>query len=469
MPKQFTPRIYQEEGTRFLLSHNRCALFEEPGLGKSVQVANAIDALILCGISDQFLIIAPMRVARTTWKEEFAKWEHLCRHEIAVMVGMPAERLAALRSKAQIKCINYENLQWLVDTLEGKWPFRTVIFDESSKMKSFRCHFRKKKDGTNSMVCTSGARISAIAKLCFTKTQRVWLLTGTPAANSLADLWAQIFFIDKGERLGKSFTAFEDRWYKLGYNGYDKIMLPHAEEEIKNLIADVVFTLRAEDYMDLGEEIVNTIYVDIPRKHYDEMEEKLFTEIKAGGVEAFTAATKSMKLHQIANGAIYWDDQGSYEEIHDEKVQALQSIIEEAAGMPVIVVYKFKSDLERLQKAFPKGVALGKKKQVEKDFKEGKIPILFLHPASAGHGIDAFQNVTNIMCFFSLDWNAEERQQVIARIGKVRQFQAGLNRPTFIHQIAARNTIDEDILLRIEKKISIEQALKEGLARRGLK
>jgi SNF2 family DNA or RNA helicase len=466
MPKDFTPRGYQDAGTRFLIEHDRAALFEEPGLGKSVQTANAIDSLILCGETSQFLIIAPMRVARTTWKAEFAKWNHLCHHEVVAVVGTPKQRIEALQSKAQIKCINYENLPWLAEQLGDKWPFKTVIFDESSKVKAFRCHFATSKKGNRFMKCTAGERISAVAKKCFTHTKRVWLLTGTPCANSLADLWAQIFLIDKGQRLGDSFTAFENRWYKLGFNGYTMIMLPHAEKEIRDAIADVVFTLRAEDYMDLGEEITNTIFVDIPRTNYDEMELKLYTQIQAGGVEAFTAATKSGKLHQIANGAIYWDDKGSFEDIHDAKILALQSIIEEASGMPVIVVYKFKSDLYRLQKAFPKGKAFDTKKETEDNFKRGEIPVLFLHPASASHGIDGFQNVTNIICFFSLDWNAEERQQVIARVGKVRQYQAGLNRPTFIHQIVARNTIDEDILLRIEKKITIEEALKAGLARR---
>jgi SNF2 family DNA or RNA helicase len=468
----FTPRAYQSAGTDFILQHERCNVWAEPGLGKSAITLNALDTLKLLGDDSKVLIVAPLRVARTTWPNELQKWNHLKHYTISTIVGTAAERKAALYATADFYTINYENLPWLVEELKGKWPFRTVVFDESTKLKSHRSHFRAKADGTKYLVCTGGARTNAIAKLMWTKVKRCILLTGTPAPNGLKDLWGQNWFIDKGEALGSSFSAFEDRWYKIGYNGYDKEMLPYAEAEIRKAIAPTTFTLRAEDYLDLGEEIVNTVYVDMDekgQKHYKEMEKKLYTMIEAGEVEAFTQAVKSQKCHQLANGAIYWDDKGSYEEIHDAKIEALQSILEEAAGMPVIVTYKFKSDLDRLKKAFPKGKALDTKKKTEDDFRAGLIPILFVHPDSAGHGIDGFQNVTNIICFFSADWNGETRSQVVARVGKVRQYQAGLDRPVFIHQIICRNTVDEDILRRIDEKLSVEDALKAGLARRNLK
>jgi SNF2 family DNA or RNA helicase len=170
----------------------------------------------------------------------------------------------------------------------------------------------------------------------------------------------------------------------------------------------------------------------------------------------------------MCNGGIYYDKQGSWEGLHSEKVEALKSVIEEAAGMPLIVVYQFKSDLISLQEAFPKGRKFDTKKKTEDDFKKGLIPILFLHPASAAYGIDGFQYVTNIICFFSVDWNLGQRQQTIARIGAVRQFQAGLNRPVFVHQLVARSTIDEDILERIQTKKTVAEVLSDGLARRNL-
>lgn len=470
--KKFVPRAYQDATSSFIVQHERCLIAVDLGLGKSVSTLNAIDILRMLGETDKVLIVAPLRVARSTWSNELQKWEHLCHYTISPIVGTAKQRLDALYSQADFYTINYENLPWLVEELKGKWPFKIVVFDESTKLKSHRSHFRTKADGTKYLVCTGGARTNAIAKLMWTKTRRVILLTGTPSPNGLKDLWGQVWFCDKGAALGSSFSAFEDRWYKIGYNGYDKELLPHAEEEIRAAIAPFTFTLRAKDYLDLGEEIVNTIFIDLPPKaqqHYTEMEKKLYTEVAGKEIEAFTAAVKSQKCHQIANGAIYWDDKSNYEEIHDAKIEALQSVLEEAAGMPVIVVYKFKSDLQRLKKAFPKGKAFDTKKKTEDDFRAGLIPVLFLHPDSAAHGIDGFQNVTNIMCFFSVDWNGETRTQVIGRIGKVRQFQAGFDRPVFIHQLICRNTVDEDILARIEQKLSIEDALKAGLARRGLK
>jgi len=472
--KPFTPRSYQAAGTKFILEHERCNLHVDMGLGKTIMVLNALDTLYTCGEYKPTLILAPSRVARSTWSAELEKWSHLYGLEISPIVGDPLQRIAALKRDVPIYTINYENIVWLTKYLQSKWPFRTIVADESTKLKSHRVYWQTNKQGTR-YLCHSpscGARTKALTHLAWKKTRRWINLTGTPSPNSLGDLWGPNWFIDKGASLGTSYTAFEDRWYKTDYNGYDKIMLPHAEREIRAAIAPTTFTLRAEDYLDLGEEIVNTIYIDITgkaRKHYDEMEKELYTVIKAGEVEAFTAATKSMKCHQLANGALYHDDKGTWEAIHDEKLEALRDVIGEAGGMPVIVVYQFKSDLARLQKAFPEGRALDTRRETEDNFKAGKIPILFIHPASAGHGIDGWQHVTNIMCFFSVDWNAETRDQVIARIGKVRQFQAGLDRPVFIHQIIARNTVDEIILRRLETKMTVQAALKEGLARRGLK
>jgi SNF2 family DNA or RNA helicase len=442
------------------------------GMGKSLIVLNAIDTLILCGFQGKFLVIAPLRVAKSTWADETKKWSHLAYLKVSAIVGTPKERLAALSAEADIYTVNFENLPWMVEQLNGKWPFRMVVADESTKLKSHRAHFRQKKDGTQSLVCSGGVRTNAIARLAFTKTLRWVNLTGTPASQGLMDLYGPQWFVDKGASLGSSYTAFTDRWYKKGYDGFSLTMLPQAEKEIRDLIAPTTFTLRAEDYLTLPTEITNTILVDMPpaaRKLYSDMERKLFIEIEAGEVEAFSAAARSAKLHQLANGAVYYDKNGSFECTHDAKIDALKSVIEEAAGTPVIVVYNYKSDLARLKKAFPKGKQLDKNVKTLYDFNSGNIPILFLHPASAGHGIDGMQNATNIICFFSVDFNLELRSQAVARIGAVRQCQANTGKTTIIHQLICRDSIDEDILDRIESKKSVEEALKAGLARRNLK
>lgn len=473
MAKDFKPRgKFQTEGTRFLIENPRAQFNCDMGIGKSVMTLNAIYALILSGESKPTLIMAPLRVARSTWKDEVKKWNHLSGLEVSTIVGDAAQRKAALRRDAPIYTVNYENIPWLLDELKGKWPFGTVVADESTKLKSHRAHYRKTKTGKLALVCNGGARTNAIAPVAFKHTERWINLTGTFAPNGLEHIWGQLWFIDQGRRLGTTYSAFLERWFRVGFNGFGLTALPHAEEEIRQKIADVTFTLRAEDYLELPDEIINTIFVELPPQAfelYKQMEKEMFIQIENGDVEAFTAASKSGKCQQIANGAVYYDKQGNWEHIHDAKIEALQSVIEEAGGMPVIVIYKFKSDLVRLEKAFPKGKKFDQNPKTQKAFEAGKIPILFLHPGSAGHGVDGLQKATNIMCFYSLDWNVEERMQTIARIGKVRQMQAGFNRPTYVHQLAAADTVDEDIIARIEERLTVEEALKRGLARRGLK
>jgi len=442
----------------------------DPGLGKTVMTLNAIDTHIVCGESHPFLILAPLRVARTTWKDELHRWKHLSHLDISTIVGSPQERQRALNRDVPIYTCNYENLVWLTEKLRGRWKFQNIIADEATKLKAHRAHWQRTKSG-EVLHCTGGVRTSVLARLAFKKIKRFWELTGSLGSNSLLQIWPLIWYLDAGERLGKSYSAFKDRWFKTGYNGFDIEALPYAEPEIRERIRDLVFTLLAKDYLDLGDEIVNTVYVDLPdtaKKHYKEMEKDFYTRVKNREIEAFTAATKSGKLRQLANGAIYYDHSLNWEPVHNAKIEALESLIEEMNGMPLLVVYFFKSDLARLKKAFPRGRAFTTDEKTETAFKQGEIPILFIHPDSAGHGIDKFQYVTNAIVFFSLDWNSELRTQVIGRIGKVRQYQAGFKRPVFIYNLVCRNTIDEDILARIEDKLSVEEALKRGLARVGI-
>jgi SNF2 family DNA or RNA helicase len=426
----------------------------------------------MAGETRPTLVVAPLPVATNTWSDEAKKWDHLKHLKISAIVGDKSERLRALHTKADIYTINFENLPWLYEQVGDNSPFGTFIVDEASKLKGFKGYFRKKAGGGYALECSSGTRSIALAKMAWKKGVRYYGLTGTPCSNGLHQIWPLIWFIDGGKQLGNSYTAFENRWFKTGWNGFGLTALPHAESEIMDKIKGLVFTLRSEDYLDLPEEIENTVFVELPakaRQHYEEMAQELFTEIEAGEVEVFSAASKSAKLHQIANGSIYYDKEGRYEELHSAKLEAAQSIVDELNGKQVIIVYKFKSDLERLKKAFPKGRKFDKKPSTKSDFIDGKFQVLFIHPDSAGHGVDDLQRATNVMILYSLDWDGEKRQQVIARIGKVRQFQANTGLPAIIHQLVARDTIDEDILVRLEEKITVEAAIKRGLAKRGLK
>ena len=309
--------------------------------------------------------------------------------------------------------------------------------------------------------------------MAHTKCERFIALTGTPSPNGLIDLWGQLWFIDGGERLGRTFGAFQDRWFKAIQVGAQRFAVriePHdfAQDEIQARIADVCLTLDAHDYFDIDKPIINDIYVDMPpkaKKQYEQFEKEMFLELSdTVEVEAMNAAAKTVKCLQMANGAIYTDG-GDWEAVHDAKLQALESIVEESAGAPVLVAYHFRSDLERLQKAFPQGRVLDSDPKTIKDWNKGKIPILFAHPASAGHGLN-LQDGGNILVVFGHWWNLEEYQQIVERIGPTRQAQAGHKRPVFIYHLVTKGTVDELILKRRETKASVQDILLESLKRK---
>jgi SNF2 family DNA or RNA helicase len=278
-----------------------------------------------------------------------------------------------------------------------------------------------------------------------------------------------MWFVDKGTRLGRTYDAFRQRWFQKAFDGYGVEALPFAQEQIQDKLRDVCLSIDAADWFDLEAPIVNNIYVDLPPKAralYRDMEKRMFAEIEGHEVEAFNAAARTMKCLQLANGAAYVDDVGNWREVHEEKTQALESIVEEAQGAPVLVAYHFKSDLARLLAAFPKGRALDADPQTLRDWNDGRIPVLFAHPASAGHGLN-LQDGGNILVYFGHWWNLEERMQILERIGPTRQLQAGYKRPVFVHNIIARDTVDEDVIARVESKREVQDILLDAMKRRG--
>lgn len=450
----FTPRIYQKLISDYIIDHPRCAIFAEMGLGKTAAVLMALAALQI--VEDgPVLILGPLRVARNVWSDEIEKWSTFHHFSISKILGNPEERKRALQKKADLFIINYENIPWLVETLGDKWPFTTVIADESSKLKGLRS-----RQGTK--------RARYLAKVAHTKVKRFVQLTGTPCSNGVQDLFACGWFIDGGERLGKTFTAFSDRWFKPDWSGYGLTPLPHAQKEIEGKLSDVCLSLKAKDYFDLKEPIINKIYVSLPSKAtklYKEMEKELFVKLKQHEVEALNAASMTVKCLQIANGALYVGDTSEFEEVHNAKIEALESIMEECGGAPVLVAYNFKSDLARLLRAFPSARVLDANPKTIKDWNAGKIPMLLAHPASAGHGL-SLQHGGNIIAFFGVNWNLEEHVQIIERLGPTRQMQSGYDRPVFIHYILAKNTIDEMVMERLETKKSVQDVLLEAMRAR---
>lgn len=455
MKQVFTPREYQGIAVSHLLDVPRCALWAGMGLGKTVATLTALDTLFMAGESAPVLVLAPLRVAKTTWPEEAAKWAHFHQIDVVAITGSLAERIAAVTRPASVYTCNYDNLVWLVEYWGDRWPYRTVVSDESTRLKGFRLR-------------QGGKRTQALACVAHTKVKRFIQLTGTPSPNGLVDLWGQAWFLDGGARLGRTFTAFRERWFTQAFDGFGIAPRENAQVQIQDALRDLCLTIDAKDWFDLDEPIVNNIYVDLPvraRQLYRDMEDQMFMELEGHAVEAFNAAARTIKCLQIANGAAYIDDQQNWKEVHDEKTQALESIVEEAEGAPILVAYHFKSDLARLKRAFPNGRELDANPATLQEWNTGRIPILFAHPASAGHGLN-LQDGGNILVYYGHWWNLEERLQIIERIGPVRQKQAGHNRPVFVHNIIARGTVDELVIERVESKREVQDILLAAMRRR---
>ncbi len=456
----YQPRDFQRDITLHQLRHPRCNVWAGMGSGKTVSTLTALDILLnLLGEAGPVLVLAPLRVARSTWPDEQRKWAHLRHLTVVCAAGDAAERKAALARSAQVTTINYDNLPRLVEYLGKAWPFRTVVADESTRLKSFRLRGGAK-------------RAAQLARVAHSRVERFINPTGTPAPNGLKDLWGQAWFIDAGERLGRTYTAFEQRWFEPERKGKTEyvnwVPRAHAQTEIEERLRDVTLTIT--NALNVDKPIANVIRVELDKPvmtRYRELEREFFTEISGHEIEALNAAAKSVKCLQFANGAVYVDGTGTaWAEAHRAKIDALESIIEEAAGMPVLVAYHFKSDLARLRKAFSQARELDANPATITAWNAGKIPVLLAHPASAGHGLN-LQDGSNILAFFGLWWDLEQHDQIIERIGPTRQKQSGHNRPVFLHYIVAKGTVDETVLARLETKRGVQDLLLEAMKARG--
>ena len=469
--RTFTPGAHQHEMLAHMHEHPRCAVWAGMGAGKTSGTLSFLHEVELVE-PGRSLVLAPLRVARDTWPNEAAKWEHLKAMSVVPIVGTEAERIAALKLDVGTHTINYENLPWLIEYHRANsmtWRWSRVVADESTRLKNFRL-----RNGTE--------RAKAIASVAHTRVKRWINLTGTPSANGLVDLWGQTWFLDAGVRLGRTLEAFQQRWFSWerkpsatkSNHEIKQIPKDSAQEQIQKALADICITPVLP--FDVDKPVFTPVYVDLPAKarwQYNEMEKRMFAEISGHEIEAFTAAAKSMKCLQLANGAAYLErdetkpaEKRQWVEVHDVKIQALESIVEEAAGMPILCGYQFKSDLARILKAFPKAVDISTS-EGEKTFRAGRSPLGLAHPASMGHGIDGLQDVTNLCAFFGHWWNLEEYLQLIERIGPVRQKQSGHDRPVYVYLILARDTVDEDVMARRDSKRGVQDILLEAMKRRG--
>lgn len=423
---------YQEKAKDFLLENNRCGLFLKCGLGKTAVTLTALKELPVPA-----LVIAPKRVIEHTWPTEIKLWYPDAK--AVSLTGSPAERQFKLNQKADIYLINFELFTWLVDQNCWKWP--TVVIDESSRVKNH-----------------SSKLFKAMRKVAG-KWERLVELTGTPSPNGLQDLWSQMYLIDKGFRLGKTVTAFRNRWFVANYMGWSYEPRPNAQSEIENLCKDVCLSMMAEDYLDLPDMMIDDIYVDLPpviRGHYKNLKKKLVAEINGEEVTAVTAAVLANKLLQLTSGAVY-NEYGEIIQAHETKFEALDDILASIGNESIIIVYQFKHELAALRKRYKQGVEIRDNGDVLNDWNEGKVKMLFIHPASAGHGLN-LQHGGRHMVWTTPTWNLEYYEQTNARLHR-----NGQTMPVMIYRLIAANTIDERVIDTLGNKDAVQSALMQAL------
>lgn len=474
----FTPREYQKLIGNFIFDNERSNVFAGMGMGKTSESIAVYDALRMFGEAKRVLIIAPRRVAVSTWPDEIVKWRESFGHlTIAAAIGTPAQRIEAIKRGADITTINYDNLEWLIEVVGDYWPWDMVICDEATRLKGLRVSLQVSKLGTEFVRGQGSKRAKALSTVAFKKVRRWVNLTGSPAPNGLQDLWAIQYFVDQGRALGVCFDSFMDRYFKPERNangfGSTRVLLPHSEKLIHDAVRPSCITVQAKDWFNLKDTIERVIPVRLPpkaRRIYDDMERKFFAEIEAGQfVQAFNTTGKSNKCLQIGSGFAYTDTETkAWEPIHDEKIEALRSIVAETAGEPLLVSYQFIPEREMILKAFPRAKKLDNNPQTMIDFQKGRIPMLVVHPASAGHGLN-LQDNCRILVDFCSGWNLEYDEQVIERVGPTRQHQAGHDREVYRYRIVAEDTTEDTCVLpRLKTKASVQDVLKDAMARRNL-
>lgn len=442
---RYKPHDYQAFATDFITSHDEAAIFLDLGMGKSVITLTALWQLML----DEFktrraLVIAPLRVANSTWAQELSKWDHLDGLTIAIATGNKQNRINALTQEAMITVINRENVPWLVDYYGEAWPFDTVVIDELS---SFKSH--------------TARRFKALVKTR-PRIKRIVGLTGTPASNGLMDLWAQFRLLDGGKRLGFYISHYRARFFqpdkRNGAQVYSYKLLSGAEEQIYDAISDMTVSMKTSDHLRLPELTTTQVTVELDakeRKLYEQLRDEMVLELGDEVIDAASAATLSGKLLQLASGAIY-NAEGSAVEVHGRKLDALEDLVEAANGQPLLVAYWFQHDLERIARRFPHAKQLKTDEDI-RAWNHGDIPLALIHPASAGHGLN-LQAGGSLLVWFSLTWSLELYQQTNARL-----YRQGQEKPVTITHLVTAGSMDENVLAALESKNTTQAALIEAV------
>lgn len=445
---KYIPHDYQAFCIDYLLTHPAAGLFLKPGMGKTSTSLTAAERLLYDSFAvSKVLVIAPLRVAEDTWSRESEKWDHLRHLRISKVLGSAKERVAALTVDADVYCINRENVPWLVKHYGINWPFEAVIVDESSSFRN-----------------PSAQRFKALRKVR-PLIKYIWELTGTPRPRSLMDLWAQIYLLDRGERLGKTLTEFKNRYFtpgrRNGYVIYEWIPRPGAEEEIYRLISDICVSMEAKDHLDLPELVTTSRVVPLSqeaREQYEQMEREAVLELPEDVIDAGSAAAVNGKLLQIAGGAVY-DEDHNVHELHSAKLDVLEDIMEEANGEPVLVAYWYKHERDRIMARFPQAVQL-KDSDTIAAWNRGEIPMLLVHPAGAGHGLN-LQDGGHIVVWFGPTYDGELNEQLIDRL-----YRQGQKETTSVIYLVAEGTVDLDAMASLEAKANGQEAMMKAIKAR---
>lgn len=447
---QYIPHDYQKFASEKIVELPACGLFLEMGLGKTVSTLTAINELLYDRFEiDKVLVIAPKRVADDTWTAEAQKWDHLKHLTFSKILGTAKQREEALQEEADIYLVNRENVVWLVEHLKRQWPFDMIVVDELSSFKSSRAKRFK-----------SLRKIRPLAK-------RFVGLTGTPAPNGLMDLWAEIYLMDKGERLGKTITGYRDRYFypgkRNGYTIFSWEPKEGAEETIHQKLSDICLSMKAEDYLKLPDRVVNDVVLRLSEpelEKYQELEREKLMELDGAEITALSAAAVWGKLLQLANGAAY-DGCGKVIAFHDRKLDALEDIIDAACGHSVLVFYNFRHDYNRLMERFkPLNPRTLRDSKDVRDWNSGKIQLLLAQPASMGHGLN-IQAGGHIIVWFGLNPSLELYQQANARLHRQGQREA-----VIIHRLIVDGTVDKDVVHKLEQKDERQEELIDSLKAR---
>lgn len=442
----YEPHDYQKYVIEYIQSHPMSAVFLDMGLGKTSITLTAVNNLLFDYFAvHKVLVIAPLRVAKTTWSAEIKKWDHLKDLKYSIVVGTPSERKNALQRQSDIYIINRENVPWLIEYTGAAFDFDMVVIDELSSFKNYQAK-----------------RFKALMKVR-PKIKKIVGLTGTPTSNGLMDLFAEFKLLDMGERLGRFIGQYRNTYFtpdkRNGQVIFSYKPLPDAEDAIYRKISDITISMKATDHLKMPELVTSDYEVELSEKEqnrYKELKENMVIQLSGEEITAANAASLSNKLCQMANGAVY-DDEKNVMQIHDRKLDALEDIIESMNGRPVLVAYWFKHDYDRIVERLKMlNVAFGKldTEQSITSWNTGEIPVALIHPASAGHGLN-LQSGGSTLVWFGLTWSLELYQQTNARLYR----QGQCSDTVVIQHIVAKNTIDEQIMKALKKKDNTQSAL----------